>query len=212
VRLSRAATVADLSHQDFVCEIHRAVEAAELPVVRGNRTQTPFRIAAGLYLPKGYTSKAEYVDMELAEPVVRGHFCKKLAEALPEGIDVIWAKRIPASAPHLRASYAEICYTVFGVFDSLSADIFRDQSPLIVVRRKHDKEKTVDVKASLSEFQLLENGIRFSLRIGPEGNPSPEEVVLAVSKVSERDLVDYRFERTDVRLLPIGFPRSFLVE
>jgi len=212
VRLARGASWRHLSHPEFVRLLHTAVAQANLPIARGNRAETPYRIVSGPPLPLGYTSRCEYVDMDILRPITSHEFKQRLAEVLPEGIAVLWARRIPPTAPHLRASIAAFCYTIDGQFDPVHVDRFRTEPSWPYVRKKKDRETLFNLKEMVSLLEVTEERVRLCLAVSPQGILKPEEVLESVFDIPQSLCGDFVIERTDIRFVPIYFPRAFVVE
>lgn len=212
VRLARGAAWRHLSHPEFLRLIHATVERADLPVARGNRPGTPFHIVSAPPLPMGYTSRSEYMDMDIVQPIAPSTFRQRLADTLPEGVTALWARRIPPTAPHLRASIAAFCYTIDGRFDPVRVNRFRTESSWPFVRKKRDREVLFDLKKIVSMLEVTEEKIRFCLAVSPRGILKPEEVLESILGISQWSWGDFVIDRTDIHFVPVYYPRAFVVE
>ena len=212
VRLARSCALRHVSHQQYMKLVHDAVGRGGLPVARGKRSDTPFRITAGPPLTPGHTSRAEYADLELVDRITPWELNARLRAALPEGLDLLWSRRIPPRWPHLRASVAGFCYTIEGRFDPECVRVFHAAAVWPLVRRRKDRERIVDLKDCVAGLEMRSGRLLLTLNVRPEGTPKPEEILESVFDMTRDAVAALAIERTAVRFLPLVYPRAFLVE
>ncbi len=88
VRFAKLGKIRWTSHRDLARMWERALRRVQLPVAYSGGFSPRPRISFGLALPTGAESQAEYLDIDLAEPVVTGGLAERLSAALPIGLDV----------------------------------------------------------------------------------------------------------------------------
>ena len=102
-RITKDKEIRFISHLEYLRTIGRAFRRARLPVAysQGFNPHMKFSLASALGV--GVVSQAEYVELELTEPVVPAKAAEAFAKALPRGIRVL---DYDAADDHARALMA----------------------------------------------------------------------------------------------------------
>lgn len=211
-RLARREPVRHWPHKDFVDAVRDAAERSGLPVARGKGKRGRPRIAAGPDLAAGQLSEAEYVDFDLERPVTPAVFGRRLQSCLPEGVDVLWQRRIPPTAPHLRAGVTGMRYEVRESLDPGHAEAFAQADEWPFTRCKGDKEKRFDLKRSVSRLQVKPGHVTIDIEVSNEGTPKVEEVVRSVFGLTAEQTAGLTIVRTAVRQIPAPWPDAAHME
>lgn len=108
VRFTKRGKVRFVSHRDVARAFERAfrIEALPLAFTRGFSPRP--KVSFGLALGVGHESIAEYLDVELAEPLVLDELPRALSGALPEGIDVTGVAALTDRAPSLQDAVSAV--------------------------------------------------------------------------------------------------------
>jgi radical SAM-linked protein len=88
LRFTKLGKIRWTSHRDVARMWERAIRRIHLPVAYSGGFSPRPRISFGLALPTGGESLAEYLDIELEEPVAPAGLAERLSAALPGGLDV----------------------------------------------------------------------------------------------------------------------------
>jgi len=158
LRFAKRGRVRFISHRDLARAVERAlrIEQAPLAFTRGFSPRP--RISFGLALPVGYESDAEYLDVELVEPVDPDALVAPLTAALPEGIHVIGATALQDRAPALQEAVTSVSYQIEvdrpgsqpGHDDlARSVDEVLAAPSLVVTRRRKGVDIEEDVRPAL---------------------------------------------------------------
>ena len=115
IRFAKRGKVRFISHRDVARAFERAFRIEELPLAFTQGFSPRPKVSFGLALSVGHESDAEYLDVELSEPVDTDVLAERLSAALPEGIDVTGAVRLVDRAPALQESITEVQYRVEAV-------------------------------------------------------------------------------------------------
>lgn len=217
VRLCRTEALRHITFQEQGRLIQHAVEDAGLPVSQSGRKDGGFRIAQGLSLGPGYTSRCEYADMEIdpCHPLAfmpAAQFGAHLAACLPEGLTLCWARRMPPRTPHIRASVLSIYYTIGVDLDPLAADAFREALSWPLRRVKKGQEKTIELKRCIETLTVSHGCVRLAVRARDEGMPKPEEVLRSVFGLEENRIAPLPKERSGMSMLAPPHPRARSLE
>jgi radical SAM-linked protein len=210
-RFARGPEVSAWTHQDFVAAIRDAADRSGLPLARGSGGVP--RIAAGPPLAQGYVSRCEYMDFEVSEPITSAAFGRGLAPLLPEGVELVWQRRIRSRSPHLRAAVTAYSYTVPGEFERARADAFARARvwPYRRIRAKKGNQE-FDLKQSVSRLETRPDGLTLTIEVRPDGTPKPAEIVESVFGMPADQARRLQMERVGVRFLPVKRPRPLGTE
>jgi len=164
------------SHLDTMRVFDRTFRRAGIMVSMSQGFHSHARLSGGPPLPLGYTSRAEYLDVELF--VVQKDFETRLNLALPDGFSVEASLEIPRHTPALAQAIQWITYSLTWDGEPESADLktgieqFLKSNSHKIVR----KGKPVDIRLSVSEVQVQGRGIHMKIKTGSAGSARPEEV------------------------------------
>ena len=85
LRLAKDPEARFTSHLDLARALERAARRAGLPVALSEGFHPMAKLALGPPLALGATSRAEYLDVELREPLAPAEVASRLAATLPPG-------------------------------------------------------------------------------------------------------------------------------
>ena len=155
IAFAKQGKVRFISHRDVARAFERAFRIEELPARRSPQGFSPRpKVSFGLALSVGHESDAEYLDVELTEPVDTDVLAERLTRRCPRACDVTGAVRLVDRAPALQEAITEVQYrveTVDGrrrpvaeaVLDAAaSSALARDELP--VTRTRKGKESVDD--------------------------------------------------------------------
>ncbi|HOF40087.1 MAG TPA: TIGR03936 family radical SAM-associated protein [Candidatus Hydrogenedentes bacterium] len=178
VRLTRGQALRGLIFRKFVDSVRGAVERAGLPVAR-NRRGAP-RLEAGPHLAPAHTSRCEYIDFELTDPITGREFLRRLSMELPAGVDAVSARRLPPGSKNLKAAVRVLRYRVAGDFRPEQAERFRRASSWPVVRIRKGQERCLDLRRSVARLDVGPGEVTMEIEVRVDGTPRPEEVIASV--------------------------------
>jgi radical SAM-linked protein len=104
--------LAFLGHLEVTGALERGVRRARLPVAYSQGFNPKAKLAFGPALPVGVAGEREYVDVFLTDWLAASAASEAPADALPEGLPVVGANYVAASAPSLTAAAAAVVYEV----------------------------------------------------------------------------------------------------
>jgi radical SAM-linked protein len=102
VRFTKLGKVRFTSHRDVARIWERVFRKAALPVAYSEGFSPRPKLSFGLALPTGAESRAEYVDIQLAEERPVGELAARLTAAMPGGFTVVLVEPVDRSAPSLQ--------------------------------------------------------------------------------------------------------------
>ena len=108
VRFSKHGKVRFVGHRDVARGFERAFRIAELPLSFTLGFSPRPKVSFGLALSVGHESDAEYLDVELSEPIDLDGLPERLTAALPEGIVVTGVAALADRAPALQEAVTAV--------------------------------------------------------------------------------------------------------
>ena len=217
VKLARRSPLRWLSHTKYVNLVHDAVDKAGLPVARSGKGGR-LSLVAGPPLPPGCTSLCEYVDAALAEPPEGGapitatDFGKKLAERLPRGLDLLWRRRLPPRALHLRASVTGFWYTIRGEFDKSALARFETSTAWPLRQMRKGRERCLDLRQAVLFRRTGCRELTMGIDVLPEGIPKLGEVLSSVLGMGPGEVLTLEIQRVALRFRPLPYLRALVEE
>jgi len=122
LRYRKVGRVRFTSQRDLARVMERAMRRCGLPLAHSSGFSPRPLLSFGLALPTGCASLAEYLDLRLdpdresdavevvghdaADPADLAHLCRRLSEALPDGVDVTAAAALFGPEPSLQEAVA----------------------------------------------------------------------------------------------------------
>ena len=98
IRYAKRGRLRFTSHRDFSRAFERAVFRARIPMAYSSGFNPHPRISYAGAAPTGSASEAEYLEIGLAEVVDPARVHAELAEALPDGLDVLQVVESPGGS------------------------------------------------------------------------------------------------------------------
>lgn len=193
MRFSEVGKVAWISHRDAARAFERAFRICELPLAFSVGFSPRPKVSFGLALSVGMSSRAEYLDVEFAEPVDLETLPERLNAALPEGLSVTGVARLAERAPALQEAVSEVAYEAVVLADGIPVSDVElkgviaeaDARPTLEAPRTR-KGRTVidDIKPALRQLDVTtaEDGTAMLvIACGTKPSVRPGEVLAAVA-------------------------------
>jgi radical SAM-linked protein len=165
LKFSKHGKVRFVGHRDVARAFERAFRITELPIGFTQGFSPRPRVSFGLALSVGYESDAEYLDVELSEPVDRD-LRAELTAALPEGITVLGVAPLADRAPALQEAVTAVEWEI----EVTGTEGDSGSSPLAVarlaaaamaspslrvVRTRKGREAEEDIRPALRRAEVL---------------------------------------------------------
>ncbi len=210
----KLGSMALISHLDLLRLMARTVRRAGLPVAYSGGFHPSPRIAIAGALPLGYSSTAEYVDLELTERLDPEDVRQRLAAQLSDEIPLYSVEELPVEAPSTESQLERATYTLTLVGHGVDRDrlaaaianILAAETLPMPKTTKSGKETTIELRDRLFGLELLapEDGegddlqIRVTGTYRPDGTSlKPEHVVFALNRCLDAGEVTLQHARRD---------------
>ena len=112
MQITKEKEIRFISHLEYVRTIERAIRRAKLPAAYSEGFNPHLKFSLASALGVGVVSMAEFVEIELAEPMEVHEAVQKMTAALPRGIQIMAADVTANNAPALMASAGGADYLV----------------------------------------------------------------------------------------------------
>ena len=172
-----------VSHHDLMRCLERMIRRAELPVAQSQGFSPRPKLIFTLALALGIEGRREVIDIEFTEALEPSEVLRRLNNVAPDGLVWLEAEEIP---PGRAAQADSVSYQLDVPMErreaaraALSALLASEHWP--IVRRKADRETTIDLRAFVLDAELDPTGVlSFRLKIQPSGSARPEELLEAL--------------------------------
>ena len=213
LRFSEHGKVRFISHRDVARAFERALRIEQAPLAFTQGFSPRPKMSFGLALSVGHESDAEYLDLELTEPVELDDFGRRLSASLPEGICLTGAAELVARAPALFESVSEVEYRMVvrdgeaAARDAVARGL--ECCSLPVARIRKGRQVVDDVREAIRDLRVLgeENG-RTVLELAVATRPRsarPGDVLSAIGLADEHTVrTNQWIERDGARLEPLA--------
>jgi radical SAM-linked protein len=182
VRFAKLGKIRWTSHRDVARMWERAIRRTALPVAFSEGFSPRPRVSFGLALPTGAASEAEYLDIDLRDPVPLAGLAVRLSAALPNGLDV-QAVGDSAGADSLQQDVTSCTWHL--EFDRPEAEIVGlvdtalAAPELVVTRERKGRTTEEDIKPAIHSVAPHGRGVTCELATQPRGL-RPAELLVAL--------------------------------
>ncbi len=179
-QITKEKEIRFISHLEYVRTLGRAIRRAKLPAAYSQGFNPHMKYSLASALGVGVVSYAEFMELELEEPMNPLEAATALAKALPRGIRVLGVDMVDNSAPALMsvAGGAEYQVTIpytgeweqaVEEFNAAKELFFEKAAP-----KSKKKVKTIDVKFFIPQISAMDLGdylrLNFHCKITPTGS------------------------------------------
>ncbi len=205
IRFSKGGRVRFVSHRDVARLFERALRKLQLPVAYTEGFSPRPKLSFGLALTVAYESEAEYLDVELTEPIDLEVLPAGLTDALPPGMAVEAVVPLEPGTPSLQQSIVSCDWLieVRGVTpewtETAVADVLA-AAELPMERERKGKTTVTDVRPAILLVEVqgpTDDGVEVRARLATESTSlRPAELVRLLGDGLDDDLVEGRVRRT----------------
>ena len=193
LRYAKRGKVRWISHRDVARAFERAWRIERLPLAFTLGFSPRPKVSFGLALSTGYESEAEYLDLELAEPIELESLPTRLTAALPIGLEVDAVVALEERAPALQEVVAAVTWQVEVTDDDgavipvelLTELVERANRAVVleVTQVRKGRASVADVRPAIRRLEVLDGTLEMELLTQPRG-AKPSEVVAAIAGFS----------------------------
>lgn len=209
-QITKEKEIRFISHLEYLRTIGRAFRRAGLPVAYSQGFNPHMKYSLASALGVGVVSYAEFVELELTEPVNSLAAANAFRKALPGGIRVLAVDAVENQAPALMSVAGGAEYRVTLPWQGAIAsaiDEFNQASSVVYVKqapKTKAKVKEINVKEYVPFLEAFQTGdslqLHFHCRITPEGSMKAVDVV---NTLNERYGLGLPVEKADIERLDL---------
>lgn len=163
-KFTRGEELRFISHLDQQRLFQRAFRRAGLNIAHSNGFNPHPKLSFALAMSVGLMSDSEYGDVVLTRDIDLMEFTKRLNAALPEGLKVVEARRIPQGKTSLSASLTDSRYRIEvaledGMDEASLSDILNTYKSLdeVILEKRNKKGKLVpkNIRPFIQDIRVL---------------------------------------------------------
>jgi len=207
ITFARGEAIKYISHLDLARAWERAFRRAGVPLAYSQGFNPRPKMAFAAALPVGYTATAEMVDILLEKPLAPLDLARRLAVALPPGLQVVSIEEVDLKLPALQSQVRAAEYRVNVVWTGDRADLEARIAALLAAstlpreRVRKGRRRQYDLRPLVEDLKLEDGGVGgyrlwMRLRHGAGGTARPENVLDALGLAD----VPFSVERTGLRV------------
>lgn len=183
LRYSKTELLRYVGHLDMLHHWERILRRAELPLAFSQGFSPHPLISLAAPLPVGQESQAEYLELELREPMEPAALLAAIGETLPAGLRAARATTVPAATKPIMGLVRYADYQLRGpqVADmqpTLQEFLSTAAFTLTVMRKGVAKE--VDIRPLVRAASINSDILTTCLATGSTGNLRPEDLIRAL--------------------------------
>ncbi|GEP36284.1 radical SAM protein [Nocardioides szechwanensis] len=189
IRYAKRGRLRFTSHRDFSRAFERAIFRARVPMAYSSGFNPHPRISYAGAAPTGSASEAEFLEIALAEVVDPAAIHAALAEALPDGLDIVEVVESPGGglADLLEASRWQVDFELPLEAARTAVDAFLGAESITVERMTKKGLREFDCRAAVLSLTVEEGerGSRLDLVLR-HGTPAvrPDDVLSGLARTS----------------------------
>ncbi|GFZ22547.1 radical SAM protein [Lacrimispora indolis] len=163
-KFTRGEELRFISHLDQQRLFQRAFRRAGLNIAHSNGFNPHPKLSFALAMSVGLMSDSEYGDVVLTRDIDLMEFTKRLNAALPEGLKVVEARKIPQGKTSLSASLTDSRYRIEvaledGIDEASLSDILNTYKSLdeVILEKRNKKGKLVpkNIRPFIKDIRVL---------------------------------------------------------
>jgi len=193
----------------------RALRRAEAPVAYSGGFHPKPKVSLSSALPTGVSSRAEFIDVDLASTTDLSALESRLKRHLPKGVEVLSVAEVDRKAPNIQSGILSMKYEsdlseVPGTWtDAHVQECIRGfhagERTLVPREQKDGSTKIMDLSTCTEAvLQVGHATVAFTIRLLEGKAPRPGEVLRGVFGISAEDVEKARIEKVDVQFAPAG--------
>lgn len=191
LRYAKGEPLRFVSHLDMLRLWERGCRRARLPIAHTHGFNPRPRISLACPLPTGVTSRAEVVDLFLAERLEAGDVLRRLNAVLPPGVEIFGAEEVALTEPALMSRAGVVEYQARVQWGGSAADLdarlreWLAQPSAVRRREKKGRADEYDLRPLVEHLWIVGQAegqfiLGMRLRTGPPGTGRPDEVLRAL--------------------------------
>lgn len=187
IKFSKQGAMKFIGHLDVMRYFQKAIRRAHIPIAFTEGFSPHMVMSFASPLGLGLTSDAEYMDIEVLEPIPSKEAVRRLNQVMVEGMNVLSYRKIPEGKANNGMALVDMAdYTVTfregyapePGWERQLQEFYRQ--PAILMQKTTKKgERTVDIRPSIHSLEVRDGSIALRVSAGSKDNLKPELVMEA---------------------------------
>lgn len=193
-----------MSHLDNIRLIERLIRRSDIPVSYSQGFNPTMKLSFCPPLPLGFTSEAEYVDIQLDSNLMN-YMVDNIRKVFPDGLDLLDAKTVLGKTTSLSAAINRAIYSTSIKLLSMSDDQIKDRINCLMESEKLEVEragksgsKTIDIRPGIYELKIEKDQLLMTLGLGQGGYAKPNEVLNLLARPASENPISYVIHRREL--------------
>ncbi|MBD3272047.1 MAG: TIGR03960 family B12-binding radical SAM protein [Elusimicrobia bacterium] len=198
IRFKRTGIVRFVSHLEQITMFRRVFRRANLPLAYTQGFHPQPKISFGPAIAVGYTSNAEYVDVELIKRMDLQDVKKRIICQLPQGFELVSIKKIPVFFPSLDSVLNEALYRIHGPWpdDAPTAiDSFLQKDAFLIQKVKKRTTETIDLSRVITSISMHDSTLELRMQFGPKKNVRPTQAIQEIFNFPKKDIDSFQIHK-----------------
>ena len=194
-----------IGHLDVMRFFQKVMRRADIPIAFTSGYSPHMIMSFAQPLGLGVTSEAEYLDIELTEPIPSIKAVEQMNAVMVEGIDIVSFVQISddkkSSGMTIVAAADYMVSSKEKAFPEEWKEMisqFMEQEQIIVWKKTKRSEKEVDIKPMIYDMKAEDGCIYLFLATGSEANLKPDLVMEAFLRFMGEEKCPLHYHRLDV--------------
>lgn len=201
IKFSKQGNQKYISHRDMHKAVGRILNRAALPVAYSEGFNPHHKISFSNPLELGIESVAEYLDLELTEPIDTEEIIEKMNASSVEGFEFYQAKEYIKWAPKLMAWIELAKYTIDydeddKIKEAMSNILEREE--LFIERRIRKHIVKVNIRSYIHDVSFNHNKLTIALLTGQRGSLKMSQFADKFYEINGYDLNNYKILKTEM--------------
>ena len=207
IKLRKYGVMRFIGHLDVMRFFQKVMRRADIPIAFTSGYSPHMIMSFAQPLGLGVTSEAEYLDIELTEPIPSIKAVEQMNAVMVEGIDIVSLVQISddkkSSGMTIVAAADYMVSSKEKAFPKEWKEMisqFMEQEQIIVWKKTKRSEKEVDIRPMIYNFYWENDGLFLRLATGSEQNLKPELVMdTFLAYINEvKDNFSFHYHRMEV--------------
>lgn len=210
MQITKEKDIRFISHLEYIRTIERAIRRARIPAAYSEGFNPHMKFSLASALGVGVVSYAEFVEIELAEPMEVKAAAVALSKALPRGIKVLAADAVDTHHAALMAQAGGASYRVTVPYEGdagAAVEAFNTSEQLLFKKaapKRKEKFKEIDVKFYIPQLAVQQQEgqtvFTFDCKITPDGSMKAVDLLNALN---EHYALQLPVEKADIERLSL---------
>lgn len=198
LRFRRSGPARFLSHLEQITAFRRMLRRTGLPLAFTHGFHPQPKISFGPAISVGYSSDAEYIDIELVNRVNPEVIRDRISAEIPPGFGLMSSKQIPVFFPSLDAVLNRVSYRINGLWPEHTRDrieSFLGKKEYWIEKIKKNNRESVNLTPLIHKMLLHNSTLDLLMDFGPKKNIKPTLLIRELFDIPEKEVETFQVHK-----------------